>query len=589
MPLDLPGLDGICWPAPGVSMEPPLLAVRALGLSPSGPFFAGSAVATLDAPGRPRSPVGAHSSMEGGGGWSLLTLLAKPPSRDEGNETRDGIHPAILRFARAVPARAVLAVSALGIEASSAIAWATGAGDEARNIAFLSAHPWALDCAIDAARGGSDVRPALAEGADMDAVAAALLAEEGDAPPVLSRLARRLRGLAWRDLSLEGAAWMRRTAAAVSELPERLWPEAPADLPPGPRAHRPWTALMEVAPHALVVSRASGRAAGSVLGKVGDPVSYAWTLASRAGVDVEGVASGNEDWPAHAVQWAMLSVADMVRAAAEELVRPSCLAAGVPAPPLHETRVPLHHVAPGTAEHHALRLLVGDRSLPALCELSLRWHGRAAGIARVVSGIAYGNRAQAPRAMPDLELGNGHYATQLVGIAELAAEGAAGPDADGVDGLDHCVASYAADVLASRCVVLSIRRRTERGHERVSTAELRPFGPGLAVAQHRGPGNAEPDPVLDEALRDTVEGGIPGFDPSVLAAPGDPGPDLAASLSLPGSWERVRDAWAFALPRPLRLAGPDGVLAAAGIRPLAPDAPSVHHQGVETRAGIPRP
>jgi hypothetical protein len=174
------------------------------------------------------------------------------------------------------------------------------------------------------------------------------------------------------------------------------------------------------------------------------------------------------------------------------------------------------------------------------------------------------------RVIPDLDLGAGLVATQIVDPADLLAEGAPGPDAHGAAGLDHCVASYATDVAAGNSLILSVRRTGPGGYERVSTAELRPDRRAgeVDVVQHRARGNADPDPAVEAALESALERLAGGIDLSALPPPGAAPFDPAPHLADPGAWERMRDAWAFALPRPLRRAGPAGILAAAGLLPL---------------------
>ena len=559
VPVEGPGWRGAAWHLEELRYAQGI-AVAAIGNGPAGPFHLGHVRAPEGRAGIGAAAARAHSGLTVRlEACSLLRFLRSPPTH-----AAPGFAAAELAaFARSVPARAILFLHRLGIVDGSGVGWIAGAGDETANLRLLAAYPWLLPLLLE--EGTPEVRPALASGADPDAVATGLVTGSAPATPALAAATRRLRGMAWRQTMALAPRWAPDAARAMAGLPVRLWPPAAEGSPPASNPQQALLAFVHLAPALAGIAERTDREPGTILGTVSCFARYAETLSARAGhpLDKQDLV---DEWAAFAVEGPLGSVTDMVYAAAEGLVRPALLRLGLPAPD-EPDRARLHRLPPCGPAAGALRLLLGMRTLPALCELSLRWHARADALARTVAGIPGATPPPAGRVLPDLVLAPGVYATQLTSATELLDEGAPGTDATGAAGLDHCVASYAAGVASGASLILSVRRRRPGGYERLSTAELHPdrHDGRLDLVQHRGPGNAEPDPWLQAALERALEEAAPDLSalPARDAPPFDPAPALAA----PGAWERMRAAWAFALPRPLRGADPAAILTAAGLLP----------------------
>ena len=156
------------------------------------------------------------------------------------------------------------------------------------------------------------------------------------------------------------------------------------------------------------------------------------------------------------------------------------------------------------AERGAQSILYQGKSAPGVLELSGKWHARQDAMQAEIRGKDGG--AQWP------PLFEGEHRDGDVGIVAvrdyeaLREEGRAGPDREGVWGLDHCVASRLPECLSGRAHVLSVRSHAPDGTwERLSTCQVSVdrVSEGrfrLSVFEHRGEGNDDP-PAAAEAAR----------------------------------------------------------------------------------------
>jgi hypothetical protein len=169
----------------------------------------------------------------------------------------------------------------------------------------------------------------------------------------------------------------------------------------------------------------------------------------------------------------------------------------------------IRHVWFAAGMEDAVRILADGRSLVGLAEASRAWHANpslSGGPGWIDPGLSW------PAAFAPVRAGDGCEVRVLSSIGAILAEGQPGPDAEGVDGLSHCVGSYAVPAYAGECLLLSVRRIDPPA--RLSTAELRPhpdgairIGPmGHDLRQHQGLGNAEPPEEAEAALRSVLEG-----------------------------------------------------------------------------------
>lgn len=141
-------------------------------------------------------------------------------------------------------------------------------------------------------------------------------------------------------------------------------------------------------------------------------------------------------------------------------------------------------------------MVIGARTLPALLEVSERWHRQAS-----AANALDREKIEWPKLFPMwthpetdtviFEIPNSH---------QLAAEGMKGTDLDGKAGLNHCVGnqSYAIGCATGHTRILALRRDGER----LSSAEieLRAEDGKPKVRQHRGFGNRTPEQAAISAL-----------------------------------------------------------------------------------------
>ncbi len=202
-------------------------------------------------------------------------------------------------------------------------------------------------------------------------------------------------------------------------------------------------------------------------------------------------------------------------------------------------------------------LLFDGRPIPRMLELSREWHRRREAIDRAIE-TAEPAVAWTP-GLPDAEFGSLSVKV-LANAGELRKEGAEGDDPDGVEGLGHCVGSYAQSCLEGRSRIVSIRRRVAGGTSpvRLSTAQLVLEDGRPVVLQHRGRSNTEPPAMAQGALRayvaDLVSGRL-AMDPSVFVVRRSPVRSPAGyDPYVPGLWDTAFAAWSPFLPRGVRRA-----------------------------------
>lgn len=138
------------------------------------------------------------------------------------------------------------------------------------------------------------------------------------------------------------------------------------------------------------------------------------------------------------------------------------------------------------------RLMFADKSLFGVVETLDRYHGDSREFTESVARVAAGRGITWPAPMPKRFSHRDLDYVWLTTPVELIDEGAAGPDADGMEGLDHCVGGYVTDCMEARSFILSIRRTTDGRQERVATAEYRydAVSGGVELAQISGRANA---------------------------------------------------------------------------------------------------
>lgn len=317
--------------------------------------------------------------------------------------------------------------------------------------------------------------------------------------------------------------------------PARVLATRVAALPPNwiPADAAEWVAFAACLPAVdVAMRRARGPAVATYLDAKGDWPGYARRLAA---------ASGRE---ARRLSGALKDVGDMHRSYAAQVLVPALALSG--ASPWRDR----------SGDVDAARTLLEDgRRLCRVLETSRRWHDHATLIAAALPRD--GNRSTPtswPVAWPEATL-LGVTVRELADQASLDAEGAHGPDPDGLEGLGHCVGAYAYACLAGDCRILSLRDAVTG--IRLSTAQVthRAREP---VAQHRGRRNDDAPDRAGNALAAYIRAVRDGV---LHVATGNLAPvavaddvTVAAGYDCihPGSWEKVRDLWDPFVPRRLR-------------------------------------
>jgi len=212
----------------------------------------------------------------------------------------------------------------------------------------------------------------------------------------------------------------------------------------------------------------------------------------------------------------------------------------------------------------AMRVMYAGKSATGVLEARNEWHRRQEAIDAAI--FAASSTDLWPALFAPVRHGNVEVRPVTDGLS-LREEGSHGPDRNGVAGMGHCVATRRPKLLRGEAHVLSIRRLLpDGGYERLSTAqvEVGPHG-GIRLAEHKGPGNAEPPPEANAALQAVLAAagqGVLKLNPEALERRGDAaGPDLV-SFECQYDWRdpeaiaTALRAWEPCLPRWLRGATP---------------------------------
>ena len=261
---------------------------------------------------------------------------------------------------------------------------------------------------------------------------------------------------------------------------------------------------------------------------------------------------------------ALAHVVDMSLSFERTLLRPALAITGTPADPRY---------------YQVQRLLVGDGAMGSLVRRIAR-HGslRQAMSARL--------RATSPHVVADIswpahlprwtDPATGLSFVPLVDEGELRDEGRHGEDRDGRTGLSHCVGDYGMPCASGAMRIVSVRRGTPEGFERVSTAEIAwsPEGHGPVVRQHAARGNGTPSDDAGESLRRYVGAHVP-VDPPVRVPVGTGLAGLRKAgydTTVGSNVELALELWHPILPRRLRAETLEGFVGAV-MAALAPPAP----------------
>lgn len=213
----------------------------------------------------------------------------------------------------------------------------------------------------------------------------------------------------------------------------------------------------------------------------------------------------------------------------------------------------------------AVAALLSGRSLVRCIRDSARWHAGQHRISALAASLpgTLGRPPSWPACLPGHAEGN-LAAVVLTDAAALADEGREGPNADGTEGLDHCVGGYAVECVAHGTRIVSIRRPVPGGFERLSTAQVAVQAGKVVSLQHSGRRNGEPPPeataLLDSYLATLGQLGpwAPDAIPGLPGGGKDPCASAGYDWFLPGNLNAVARAWAPFLPRALRGLSPAG-------------------------------
>ena len=219
----------------------------------------------------------------------------------------------------------------------------------------------------------------------------------------------------------------------------------------------------------------------------------------------------------------------------------------------------------------ASALLFGRKTLAGVLALSADWHARQGAMTKEMADISPGVAAsnQWGAGLPDFRSGDVDIQV-LTRADQLSAEGGHGADADGIDGLHHCVGGYAPACRDGTSRIVSLRRATG-ARERLSTAEFnitnRLTNPNAVLVQHAGLRNQQPPPeavaAIEDYARRLVSGRLAidsaGF--HHVEAPNEATIRTGYDPREPGAWERAYAIWRPFLPRPARAWTRDDLIA----------------------------
>ncbi len=377
----------------------------------------------------------------------------------------------------------------------------------------------------------------LAAAGRHDTLAHEALVHDGLKPSLVRRLPEASDALAaLADMPQDAALGLFQPVLAASGL-NRVVPSGMselADYPANwvPRDPEGWRAALGLVHHlpslrAIKQAHADPSILPALVDAGGDWVGYRATLLRAARVeDVAGITA------------ALAGVQDMCDAFRDQIVDTAlALSLGLgPKAGMEDTsRVVRHRLR----TRFSVNLLLSGRSLAGMLEDQAAWHLVQGGIGDALRfgphGLSADNRGWRA-GFPDADIGDVRIVV-LTDRDQLRAEGGAGPDADGVEGLDHCVGSYAGRCIVEGVRVASVRRTLPGGgFERLATLELRMMGSHPHEVQLRGRGNAEPPPPAARAAREYVMAmrtGALAIDSSFRLNPGKARPTVADILRLP--------------------------------------------------------
>lgn len=229
-----------------------------------------------------------------------------------------------------------------------------------------------------------------------------------------------------------------------------------------------------------------------------------------------------------------------------------------------------------------MAILFGGVGLGAVRTRVNRWHSRIDAFDR---SLPHGRDMVTWPALFDPYERDGRRLICLTSPSELRAEGADGPDGNGMQGLAHCVGGYGLACYAGASHVVSVRAMHEGGWHRIATIDFEYLpGRGLLVRQMCGYGNRPPSFRAQGALADLCDGIVTGRvriarealerrDPSGF----DDGVDRSDRANLAATLE----AWRPFLPKTMAGIGLDAL--AAKVRDHASSAGAPNPQALSMR------
>jgi len=323
--------------------------------------------------------------------------------------------------------------------------------------------------------------------------------------PLADVLAQALGGLASREVS---KAVLKRAASAPA-LPDgcsletiaRFMTLVPADWIPGPGPE--WPAFCHAA-HALLedLGCPEEEVASLVKGCSGRWDEWCLRVVRKAGGE-----AAEGDGVYGSLRMAMLHASDMLNCFAHVGVLPMA-AHATPSSSVTVTPEMAH-----AAYRGAYAIIASGRNAADVADLQRRFHQEQERIlngtrrmederkARIRGAIEEGGW---PALSATVQAPNGLWIVPLTNPAELADEGRSGKDANGVEGLHHCVGTYDGKARSCDCHIVSVRRiEGEGSYVRLSTVEFGPVRDGsdrLTVRQNMGRGNTTPPPEASDAV-----------------------------------------------------------------------------------------
>jgi hypothetical protein len=328
--------------------------------------------------------------------------------------------------------------------------------------------------------------------------------------PVFSKgLLRRLHGLDWPVPDGVSPEWL---AERIGEIPADWFPKTPEE----------WEAF-------LVVARGLGRNlpqrigipfSDLVKGCSGKWVDFRRRLAKSyfdtrppEDLDEEGRRAWLRSPPVpdesfEALHNAAIDLADMVDQFSRLVVLP---AAGLSNP---DNKPFLAETQRTVARHAAAELLFGGKNAGAMFEISRHYHTQAEHVLEQATGHAMLTPTEFKEVAEDgwaplcnqVQAPNGVWIVPLTDPRELADEGrglnGSPRNADGSDGLCHCVGGYSSSCRDHGHHILSFRYIENGMIKRLSTIELGPIAEGdlkFKVCQHRGHRNGKAPDVSAQA------------------------------------------------------------------------------------------